>query len=72
MALDESIANLDKLENNGVTAYIAPDLKKALEQFDSISIDYVTRPDGGGGYTIRAGKPGECGSGESGGCSGCG
>jgi hypothetical protein len=68
MALDESIADLEKLENNGVTAYIAPDLKKSLEQFGAINVDYVTRPDGSGGYMIRAGQPGDC---SSGGCSGC-
>ena len=33
MALDESISELDKLESNGITAYIDPNLHKALEQF---------------------------------------
>ena len=68
MALEESIDKLVKLEHNGVTAYIASDLKKSLEQFGAINIDYVTSPDGGGGYTIRAGQPGDC---STGGCSGC-
>ena len=68
MALDESIDKMEKLENNGVTAYIALDLKKALEPVGAINIDYVTRPEGGGGYTIRAGQPGDC---SSSGCSGC-
>jgi len=68
MALDESIGNLDKLEDNGITAYIDPNLKNALEQLGAINIDYVTRPDGGGGYMIRAGQPGDC---SQGGCDGC-
>jgi len=68
MALDESIGNLDKLEDNGVTAYIDPNLKNALEQFGDINIDYVVRPDGSGGYMIRAGQPGDC---SQGGCDGC-
>ncbi|MEW5797060.1 MAG: hypothetical protein AB1772_11980 [Candidatus Zixiibacteriota bacterium] len=71
MALDESIRDLDKLEHNGVTAYIDPGLKKALEQFGVINIDFVTRPDGTSGYLIRAGHPGDC---RERGCaeSGCG
>jgi len=68
MALEESIDKLEKMEHNGVTAYIASDLKKSLEQFGAINIDYVTRPEGGGGYMIRAGQPGDC---STGGCSGC-
>lgn len=68
MALDESITDLDKLEHNGVTAYIDPGLKKALEQFGAINIDYVQRPDGSGGYLIRAGQPGDC---TASGCTGC-
>lgn len=68
MALDESITDFDKLEHNGVTAYIDPGLKKALEQFGSINIDYVQRPDGSGGYLIRAGQPGDC---SAAGCTGC-
>lgn len=69
MALDESIENLDKIESNGVTAYIDPNLLAALEQFGRINVDYVRRPDGSGGYMIRAGQPGDC---SSDGCSGCG
>ncbi len=68
MALDESITELHKLESNGVTAYIDPHLHKALEQFGQINIDYVTRPDGSGGYTIRTGGPGDC---AERGCDGC-
>lgn len=62
MALDESVDGLDKLESNGVTAYIDPGLKDFLEQYGGINIDYVQRQFGGGGYTVSAGKPGgSCG-----------
>ena len=69
MALDESINELEKLESNGITAYIDPGLHKALEQFGQINIDYITRPDGSGGYMIKAGQPGDC---SESGCDGCG
>lgn len=69
MALDESIDNLDKLESNGITAYIDPNLHQALEQFGPISVDYVQRPDGSGGYMIRAGNGGDCSPDK---CSSCG
>ena len=60
MALDESTDNLVKLENNGIVAYIDPNLRNSLEQFGAINIDFVTRPAGQGGYMIRAGQPGDC------------
>ena len=68
MALDESNGNLVKLEDKGIVAYIDPNLQEALRQFGAINIDYVTRPDGQSGYTIRAGQPGAC---EPGSCEGC-
>ena len=60
MALDESTENLVKLENNGIVAYIDANLRESLQQFGAINIDFVTRPDGQGGYMIRAGQPGDC------------
>ena len=69
MALDESVDKLEKLEDNGITAYIDPNLKEALSQFGHINIDFVRRPDGSGGYMIRAGEPGDC---SQSGCEGCG
>ena len=42
---------------------------EALEQYGEISIDFVTRPDGSGGYMVKAGQPGDC-SPDS--CDGCG
>ncbi len=69
MALDESTNNLVKLEDNGIVAYIDPNLRDALQQFGAINIDFVTRPDGQGGYMIRAGQPSECNPDS---CSSCG
>jgi len=69
MALDESIESLEPLESNGVTAYIEPGLKQALQQFGEINVDFVRRPDGSGGYMIRAGNPGDCSPDK---CAGCG
>lgn len=68
MTLDESIENLDKLESNGITAYIDAKLHKSMEQVGQINIDFVTRPDGSSGYMIQAGKPGDC---SPSGCNGC-
>ena len=70
MTLDESISELEKLESNGIIAYIDPKLRQAMEQFGQINIDFISRPDGTGGYMIKAGQPGDCA--ESGGCDGCG
>jgi hypothetical protein len=70
MALDESTNGLKKLESNGVEAWIDPGLEDALQkQFGDINIDFLRRPEGGGGYTIRAGDPADC---AQGGCDGCG
>ncbi|MFH1687224.1 MAG: hypothetical protein ABIE70_06835 [bacterium] len=68
MALDESTENLEKVESNGVEAYIDPKVKDYLKQFGNVNVDYVTR-DEGSGYMITVGNPGDC---SEGGCSGCG
>jgi Fe-S cluster assembly iron-binding protein IscA len=64
LALDESVDGLEKLESNGITAYIDPGLKDFLTQYGGISIDYVKRQFGGG-YVVSAGQSSEggCGSG---------
>jgi len=67
MALDESVDNLEKLESNGIEAYVDPRVVESLKSLGDISIDFVTRPEGSG-YTIKVGNP-DC---ASGGCSGCG
>ncbi len=68
MALDESTDNLEKVESNGVEAWIDPKVLEYLKQYGNINVDYVTRPDGSG-YMITVGNPGDC---SAGGCEGCG
>jgi len=71
MALDESIDGLEKMESNGVEAYIDPGLKEFLQQFEGISVDYVQRGNmagfavsvgqGGGDCASKGCGPGGCG-----------
>jgi hypothetical protein len=56
MALDESTENLDKLESNGIIAFIDSRLNMQLSQFGDINIDYVTTPTGQSGYRIQVGS----------------
>lgn len=66
MALEESVEGMEKLESNGITAWIDSKLKSFLEQLGKITIDYRKGELGGGGYVLTTGEDG-CG----GGCSGC-
>jgi len=68
MALDGSTGELEKIESNGITAYIDPNLNKYMEEMGGISIDFVSRDDGAAGYTIRPGNPPET---DCGGCTSC-
>lgn len=68
MALDESTDDMEKVESNGVEAWIDPKVLEYLKQYGDITVDYVTRPEGSG-YMISVGNPGDC---SSGGCEGCG
>lgn len=75
MTLDESSEDLDKLESNGITAFIDPKVLVYLEQFGAINIDYVSQ-NGQSGYMVKVGAA-SCGpdsgaDGAAGGCSGCG
>ena len=72
MTLDESTENLDKLESNGITAFIDPKVLVYLQQFGAINIDYVTN-NGQSGYMVKVGTA-SCGpdSDTAGGCSGRG
>lgn len=63
MALDESTDGLEKLESNGVEAWIDPRLKEAISQLGEISIDYIERDWGPSGYSISVGTCGDCSSG---------
>lgn len=69
MTLEESIDGLDKLESNGVIAWIDPKVNQYVDELGDINIDFVD--DGARrGYVITAGKSTDgkdCG----GGCS-CG
>jgi hypothetical protein len=65
MALDESVNGLEKLESNGIEAYIDPGLIEFLKQYGDITVDFVEREVGKGGYLVKVGKGGDCG----GGCS---
>ena len=67
MALDESTANLEQLESNGITAYIDPRLKEHLVKVGNINVDYITS-EMGSGYKIKVGEE-DCSP--SGGCEGC-
>ena len=65
MALEESIDGLEKMESNGVTAWIDKKLKDFVTKLGRLTIDY-RRDEHGGGYVLTAGD-GDC----SGGCDHC-
>ena len=68
MTLEESIDGMEKLESNGVIAWIDPKVKEYVGQLGDINIDFVddgTRR----GYVIAAGKSAD--GKDCGGCS-CG
>ena len=62
MALDESTDDMSKLENNGISVYIAPSLSNLLETLGPISIDYVDPGFGRAGFSLRIGESncGDC------------
>jgi Fe-S cluster assembly iron-binding protein IscA len=64
LALDESTDELEKLESNGVTAFIDKRLHGEMQKLGDISIDFVTNEIGQSGYRITVGQPGS-------GCEGC-
>ena len=69
MTLEESIDGLEKLESNGVTAWIDPRVNEYIAQLGGINVDFIddgTRR----GYVLTAGKAPEGGN-NCGGCS-CG
>lgn len=72
MTLDESVDGLEKLEADGLTAYIDGNLLEYVKQMGQIYIDTVDRPGQRTAYTIMIGDgTGGCsdGSCSSGGCS---
>ncbi len=56
MTLDESTDGMEKLESNGVSAYIDPDLYRNLSQRGNIYIDYGTDRFGMTGFSISIKK----------------
>ncbi len=52
MALEESQSTLEKLESNGIEAYIDPGLHRLVSQRGNIYIDFVDDPYGGKGFRI--------------------
>jgi Fe-S cluster assembly iron-binding protein IscA len=61
MALDESTNDMDKLESNGVTAYIDRRLNQFLADVGDINIDYVSNDNGPSGYRVVIGDK-KCGT----------
>jgi hypothetical protein len=53
MTLEESVDNLEKMESNGISAYIDPNLKNRLAEYGEITVDYVSRGISGGGFMIQ-------------------
>ncbi len=64
MTLDESVDNLDKLDSNGITAYIDPRLHGELSKLGDINVDFITNDLGQSGYVVSVGEL--CA-----GCAGC-
>lgn len=56
---------MEKLESNGITAWVERKLKSLIDQIGKVTIDHRSEP-GGGGYLITTGD-GDC----SGGCDSC-
>lgn len=71
LALDESTENLEKIESNGIDAFIDPNLMNYLANYGDINIDFVSPETGQGGFMIKLSNAGECGS-SGGDCSSCG
>lgn len=52
MALEESTEALEKLESNGIAAYIDPGLHRLVSQRGNIYIDFIDDPYGGKGFRV--------------------
>jgi Fe-S cluster assembly iron-binding protein IscA len=60
MTLYESTDGLEKLESNGVIAYIDPKLLEYLNNIGNINVDFISTADGRSGYAVSVGEGG-CG-----------
>ena len=56
MALDEPTDEQEKLDSNGIEAYIDPDLYEGISQRGNIYIDFSTDRFGSTGFSIRVKK----------------
>ncbi|MGB5107200.1 MAG: hypothetical protein WBP29_06015 [Candidatus Zixiibacteriota bacterium] len=52
MTLEESVDGLEKLESNGITAYIESGLYETISQRGNIYVEFVTDKFGGKGFSI--------------------
>lgn len=59
MTLYDTNEGLDKLETDGITAWIDPKLNEYLKGIGDIKVDFVDQ-EGNAGYTIKVGE-GNCG-----------
>jgi len=60
MTLYESTDGLEKLESNGVTAYIDPRLLEYLNNTGDINVDFISTPDGRHGFSVQVGSKNAC------------
>jgi len=62
LALEESVDGLEKLESNGIAAYIEQGLNEYLKNIGNINIDYISNDPGPGGYRVTIGEKscGDC------------
>ena len=56
MALDETNDDMAELESNGISAFVAPDLKEMLTTLGAIRIDFVNPGFGQAGFTVKVGE----------------
>lgn len=52
MTLEESVTGLEKLESNGIDAYIESGLHELISQRGNIYIDFIVDGHGGKGFSI--------------------
>jgi Fe-S cluster assembly iron-binding protein IscA len=68
MTLDESTDGLDKVDKNGLSFFLDPNLVAFLKQHGDVNIDFVQSANRGG-FMIRVGSDDCSGGCSSGGCS---
>lgn len=61
LTVDSKVDELERIEANGIEAYIDPKLREFLSQFKGVRIDYITMDDRSG-FTIKVEGAGGCAS----------